>query len=167
MNTIRDNKKTIGAKVSVGLYQMGEDIAHKTDTTVSHIVRDAFKVYLSKNHENLQNYPESTQKVIKNMDRYRQAESEALYREHENKVIREAINRETYAEFMDRFLNQLCYGHEGELTDDELNEYLRENMEVLKDRAEHHDKLDQYEKRYRNPYEYVKHYRENKNLLED
>lgn len=153
-------RPTISVRVSRPIIEEYTELARKTGEDPAKYYRNALYSWLDRNPDvELQG---TIKKVVERRDLYLNAEEEKLYMKMENKRISNAIKENTFKEFMDNFMAQIYLSNSGYMAQSELEELLKENLKVLKERAEHHGELESYKARLESPVEYTVEYLDRK-----
>jgi len=159
-----EHKNTIiSARVEKGINDAMDELADTTEKTKSQLVKDAV-IYLLKNQKAIE-LDETLEKVTNRSDVYITNSNELLFIDMENKRVSRKLKEETFPMFMDSFLSNILMSRRNDthLSEEDKREILRDALKVMKERAEHHDMLEEYEHRMEAPLKYARDYIEQDN----
>lgn len=153
----KNNYAALHSRVHPAMKEKIEEIAEKREKTRSELLRNILYEFIDHNEEI--ELSDTMKKVTGLKDQWMELMEEDLLIQKSNEMASVRLKQETYIEYIDQFVAHIYRSNRDYIEDDdELREKIRNAMDVLAVRAEHHGVKEEFEKRHEKPIECAKRY---------
>lgn len=157
-----DRTTTISFRTHQAIRNELNKLSNNTDKSLSRICKEAISIYLDKHKD--ADIHESIQKIFDEKELFEDVYADDYYIQRQNERVSVRLKELTFIDYMEKNMAVIYMTNKPHMDNESLKSMIREGLESMKDRAEHHGFTDEWNNRYEEPIPYVEEYLDRKSV---